>query len=79
MGAPPKISLLKMNPGTTYECQICGEKTRKNKFLWRSWFTGIKINICRDCAYKEVFGTKNIKKAKAKGLLEKKSTNKKGN
>ena len=71
----PTISLLEKKPMKIYECQMCGEKTKKNKFLWRSWFTGEEINICRNCAYKEVFGTKNMKKAKAKELLEKKSIN----
>ena len=73
--AIPKISLLEEKPLAVYKCQMCGSVTKKNKFLWRSWFTGEEINICRNCAYKEVFGTKNMKKAKAKELLEKKSIN----
>ena len=71
----PKISLLEENPLMFYDCQMCGERTKKNKFSWKSWFTGDEIIICRDCAYKERFGTKKLKKAKKENRLEEKSTN----
>ena len=55
---------------------MCGETTRRNKFSWESWFTGNKIIICRECAYKEKFGTKNMRKAKKERILEQKEINK---
>ena len=70
--AVPKISLLEEKPKLAYECQMCKEKSRKNKFLWKSWFTNDELVICRECAYKEKFGTKKIKKAKGKRILEEK-------
>tara|TARA_Y100000310_G_C20166412_1_gene571554 strand:+ start:180 stop:407 length:228 start_codon:yes stop_codon:yes gene_type:complete len=73
--AIPKISLLEERPYLRYECQMCGESTRKNKFSWKSWFTGKELVICRECAYKERFGTKNMKKAKKERLLEEKEIN----
>ena len=73
--AVPKISLLEEKPLISYKCQMCGERTRKNKFSWKSWFTDSEIIICRDCAYKEKFGTKKIKKAKKERILEQKKTN----
>ena len=73
--AVPKISLLEEKPLMFYGCQLCGEKTRKNKFSWKSWFTGDEIVICRECAYKERFGTKNMKKAKKERILEQKEIN----
>ena len=51
---------------------MCGTTTKKNKFLWESRLTGGKIEICRDCAYKERFGTKNMIQAKKDRILEKK-------
>ena len=72
--AIPKISLLEKKPLAVYKCQMCGGVTRKNKFLWKSWFTDTEIVICRDCAYKEKYGTKNVKKAKKERLLEEEST-----
>ena len=75
MGAPPTISLLEKKPLMVYKCEMCGGSSRKNKFSWKSWFTGKEIIICRDCAYKEKYGTKNMKKARKEDLLEKKSTN----
>ena len=70
--AIPKISLLTEKPKMVYECQMCKERTRRNKFLWKSWFTGGEIVICRECAYKERFGTKKVKKAKKERILEEK-------
>ena len=75
MGAPPLISLLEKKPLMFYKCEMCGVSSKKNKFSWKSWFTGVEIIICRDCAYKERYGTKNMKKARKEELLEKKSTN----
>ena len=72
----PKISLLQENPLDHYECDMCGTVTRKNKFAWESRITNDKITICRECAYKERFGTKNMKKAKANRILEEKEINK---
>ena len=59
-----RIYLLEKKPHQAYRCQRCGETTRQNKFAWISWFSDSKTIICRECAYKESFGTKNIKQAK---------------
>ena len=67
-----RISLLEEKPMQVYECQMCKERTRKNKFLWKSWFGDSELVICRECAYKEQFGTRNMKKAKKERILEKK-------
>ena len=71
----PKISLLEERPLMPYVCQMCKEESRKNKFSWKSWFTGDEIVICRECAYRESYGTKNIKKAKKERILEQKEIN----
>ena len=73
--ATPKISLLEEKPRIAYKCQMCLETTRKNKFTWTSWFTGNEIIICRECAYKESYGTKKMKKAKTNRILEEKEIN----
>ena len=73
--ATPKIYLLEEKPLMFYQCQMCGENTRKNKFAWESRLTGAKLAICRECAYRERYGTKNMRKAKKEKLLEEKSTN----
>ena len=72
----PKISLLEEKPLMFYPCHMCGEKTKRNKFSWKSWFTGSEIVICRECAYREKYGTKNMKKAKKERILEQKEINK---
>ena len=65
------ITLLKEKPFHPYVCDICRNTTRKNKFFWKSWFTGDELNICRECAYREKYGTKGMIKAKKESLLEK--------
>tara|TARA_R100001594_G_scaffold93172_1_gene127503 strand:- start:128 stop:355 length:228 start_codon:yes stop_codon:yes gene_type:complete len=73
--AVPKIKLLQKKPFEIYKCGICGESTRKNKFIWKSYFTGNELTICRECAYREKFGTKNMKKAKKERILEQEKIN----
>ena len=67
------IALLEEKPFHPYVCDMCKIATRKNKFFWKSWFTGNELNICRECAYKEKYGTKGMIKAKKEKLLEKES------
>ena len=73
--AIPTIKLLQEKPLNPYECDMCGNMGRQNKFSWESRFTQKKIIICRDCAYRERYGTKNIKKAKKERRLEEKKPN----
>ena len=73
--AIPKISLLEESPLMFYLCGMCREQTKKNKFSWKSWFTGKELVICRECAYREKYGTKNMKKAKKERILEQKEIN----
>jgi len=70
--AVPKISLLEKDLKIVYECQMCKERTRRNKFLWKSWFTDNELTICRECAYREKYGTRKMKKAKKERILEEK-------
>ena len=67
------IALLEEKPFHPYICDICRQTTRKNKFFWKSWFTGDELSICRECAYREKYGTKGMIKAKKEKLLEKES------
>ena len=70
------IALQKEKPLHPYVCDMCGVATRKNKFFWKSWFTGDELNICRECAYRERYGTKGMIKAKKEKSLEKESDKK---
>ena len=77
--AAQRIYLLEKTPLEMYRCQRCGETTKRSKFIWASWFSDHKTTICRECAYKESFGTKNIKQAKKERILEEKKDNQKRN
>ena len=67
------IALQEEKPFHPYVCDICKTRTRKNKFFWKSYFTGDELSICRECAYREKYGTKGMIKAKKEQLLEKES------
>ena len=54
------IVLQKEKPFHPYICDMCKVATRKNKFFWKSWFTGDELSICRECAYREKYGTKGM-------------------
>ena len=69
------VKLLKEKPLEPYECGMCRKVSRKNKFSWKSWFTDDKLLICRECAYRETYGTVDMKTAKQKRLLEEKEIN----
>ena len=69
------IKLLEKKPSEPYACNMCGKVSKKNKFSWKSWFTGDELLICRECAYRESYGTIGMKTAKQKRLLEEKEIN----
>ena len=69
------IKLLQEKPQEPYKCGMCRKVTRKNKFSWKSWLTDSKLLICRECAYKETYGTVGMRTAKKKRLLEEKEIN----
>ena len=71
-----RIFLLEKKPLMTYRCQRCKEYSRRNKFSWKSWFKDDELIICRDCAYKESFGTKNVVQAKRENKLEQEKNDK---
>tara|TARA_Y100000310_G_scaffold69637_1_gene65168 strand:- start:519 stop:746 length:228 start_codon:yes stop_codon:yes gene_type:complete len=73
--AVPFIKLLEEKPLEPYKCSMCGKVSRRNKFSWKSWFTGEELLICRECAYKEKYGTIGMKLSKQKRLLEEKEIN----
>ena len=70
--AVPVIKLHQKQPFEPYECGMCRSVTRRSKFFWKSYFTEDELFICRECAYKEKYGTKGMKQAKKERLLEQK-------
>ena len=70
--AVPTIELHQEQPSEPYECGMCKDASKRNKFLWKSYFTEEELFICRECAYKEMYGTKGMKRAKKERLLEQK-------
>ena len=73
--AVPVIKIHQEKPSEAYKCGMCQDVTRRNKFFWKSYFTDQELFICRECAYREEYGTKKMKQAKKERLLEQKKTN----
>ena len=54
-----------------FECGRCKKKfIKKQRYLWIGLITKQELYICRDCAYKEAYGTRNNSKAKKEKWLE---------
>ena len=68
------ITLLEEKPSEVYVCGMCKTVGKKNKFFWKSYLTGLELFICRECAYRETYGTRGMKKAKQQRKLEKKES-----
>tara|TARA_R100000501_G_C2558827_1_gene70347 strand:- start:169 stop:396 length:228 start_codon:yes stop_codon:yes gene_type:complete len=73
--AVPGTKLHQEKPSEPYKCGMCQDVSRKSKFLWKSYLNENELFICRECAYKEKYGTKGMKQAKKERLLEQKETN----
>lgn len=72
-----KDIFIRKKPLGVYRCQRCGENTKKSKFIWKSWFSNHESIICRECAYKESFGTKILNKQRKNEYLKRKALTKK--
>ena len=70
--AVQSIKIHQEKPSEPYKCGMCRDVSRRNKFSWISYFTEDELFICRECAYKEKYGTKGMKQAKKERLLEQK-------
>ena len=54
-----------------YNCEMCGKLyVKKTKYKWIGMITKQEIYICRDCAYKEAYGTRDRSKAKKEKWIE---------
>tara|TARA_Y100000310_G_scaffold312002_1_gene358882 strand:- start:43 stop:252 length:210 start_codon:yes stop_codon:yes gene_type:complete len=54
-----------------YKCGMCRENfIKKPRYRWTGIITKEELYICRNCAYREAYGSKNRSKAKREKLLE---------
>ena len=54
-----------------FKCGRCKNQfIKKQRYLWIGLITKQKLYICRDCAYKESYGTKGSPRAKKEKWLE---------
>ena len=48
-----------------YKCEMCSKDfIKKPRYRWTGIITKQELHICRGCAYRENYGTKNRSKAK---------------
>ena len=54
-----------------YKCEMCSKKfIKKPRYLWTGIITKQELYICRDCAYRETYGSKGRSKAKKAKWIE---------
>ena len=52
------------------KCEMCGKYYSGYKYQWIGMLTKTEVLVCKDCAYKEEYGSKNWRKQKKKGTLD---------
>ena len=54
-----------------YKCEMCSNRfIKKPRYQWTGLITKQELYICRDCAYREAYGSRNSGKAKREKWLE---------
>ena len=61
---------------TTFKCEMCGNISHTHQYKLPMILTRQLMIICGKCAYRETYGTKNMKKAMKEGLIEEEKTDK---
>jgi hypothetical protein len=54
---------------------MCGKSSLTYQYKLPMMLTDKVMNVCGNCAYRETYGTKNMKKAMKEGLIEEEKTN----
>ena len=49
---------------------MCGKSANSLRYQWVGMLTGDKLKVCRDCAYRESFGTKTVSVRKKEKVLD---------
>ena len=49
---------------------MCGKYYSGYKYQWIGMITKTEVLVCKDCAYKEEYGSKNWRNQKKKGTLD---------
>jgi len=59
----------------TYICDMCGNSYHDAKYKFKSLLTDTNLDVCRKCAYREVYGTKGMVTAMKENLIEEEKAN----
>ena len=59
-----------------FRCEMCGKSALTYQYKLPMILTRQLMIICGKCAYRETYGTKNMKKAMKEGLIEEEKTDK---
>ena len=49
---------------------MCGKSANSLRYQWVGMLTGDKLTVCRECAYRESFGTKTYRRMKKEKVLD---------
>ena len=60
----------------SFKCGMCGNVSHNYKYNLHLILSDINMIVCNKCAYREKYGTKNMKKAMKEELIEEEKTNK---
>lgn len=60
---------------SVFRCEMCGKSAMTYQYKLPMILTDTIMKVCGNCAYRETYGTKNMKKAMKEGLIEEEKTN----
>ena len=58
-----------------FKCEMCGKSALTYQYKLPMMLTDKVMTVCGNCAYRETYGTRNMKKAMKEGLIEEEKTN----
>ena len=59
----------------SFKCDMCGKVSHHYQYKLHLALSDIDMIVCNKCAYRERYGTKNMKKAMKEELIEEEKTN----
>ena len=68
--------VIKLKNKVPFKCEMCGGVSHSHQYKLHLMLTEKDMLVCGKCAYRETYGTKNMKKAMKEGLIEEEKTNK---
>ena len=69
------LEIVRTKSKSSFLCDMCGKVSHSHEYKVHFILSERRMVTCGKCAYRERYGTKNMKKAMKEGLIEEEKTN----